>query len=179
MHGLITFQLEIVLDLILAVDWLAYLPYWQLLKEVCQWFRQKGQIPNSFVSNLPALHVCVCSHRYACTCQIYVVMHIFCMQITLVLQPQVLSTENCDLSSTGTGTKIPDSHFRAVTKGAFSLGKRKKLNEKKKKVTPKHQHLNSCFQVKWYHIVSTVNGIRSLTAASSCDRTIAQSCCCY
>lgn len=104
------------------------------------------------VSNLPALRVCVCSHRYTCTCQIYVVMHIFCMQITLVLQPQLLSTENCDLSSTGTGTKIPDSHFRGVTKEAFSLGKRKKLNQGKK-VTPKHQHLNSCFQVKWYHVV--------------------------
>lgn len=61
--------------------------------------------------------------------------------------------EICDLSSTGTGTKSPDSHFRAVTKEDFSLGKRNKLKKKKKKVAPKHQHLNSCFQVKWYHIV--------------------------
>lgn len=57
-----------------------------------------------------------------------------------------------NVSSIGTGTKSPDSHFRDVTKEAFSLGKEKKLN-KKKKIAPKYQHLNNCFQVKWYHIV--------------------------
>lgn len=104
------------------------------------------------VSNLPALCMYVRSHRYTCTCQIYVIMHVFCMQISLVPQPQILSTENSELSSTGIGTKIPDSQFRAETKEVFNLGKRKKL-QKKKKVTPKHQHLHSFFQVKWYHVV--------------------------
>lgn len=64
---------------------------------------------------------------------------------------QIVSIENSELSSTGTGTKIPDSHFRAVTKESFYFGKEKETL-RKEKVTPKPQFLHSCFQVKCYHV---------------------------